>query len=41
MAGSTLLIALAAFALAYLVRLSIRFGEWFWRRHRARRQIRR
>jgi hypothetical protein len=36
--GSALLIGLAAFGFAYLVRLSIRFGEWFWRRWREGRR---
>jgi hypothetical protein len=39
--GSALLIGLAAFGLAYLVRLSIKLGEWFWRRRRERLQGRR
>jgi hypothetical protein len=38
---SALLIALAAFVIGYMVMLSIRFGEWFWRRLAQRRERRR
>lgn len=34
--SALILIVIAVFA--YLVRASIRFGEWFWRRRRARLQ---
>lgn len=37
---SLLFVVLAALAVGALVRLSIRFGEWFWRRQAARRQRR-